>query len=139
MDKDTKPLPLPAIIAWLSLQLTKQKRTDFKPRNDDLSFARVNTEPCVACCESLEKVRDAAKESLSGKNLEGFLTEIGVAFHRWVVSCYALCRIYYISLNITLTPTLVPSLLLDHLKKFPVSATGGLMLAKLVPCHMLRL
>lgn len=27
------------------------------------------------------------------------------------------------------------SLLLDHLKKFPVSATGGLMLAKLVPCH----
>ncbi|KJA29885.1 hypothetical protein HYPSUDRAFT_174827 [Hypholoma sublateritium FD-334 SS-4] len=92
-----------AIINWLSLQLTKQKRNDFKPRNDDLSFARVNTEPCVACCESLEKVRDAAKQNLSGKNLEVFLTEIGVAFH---------------------------SLLLDHLRKFPVSATGGLMLAK---------
>ncbi|TCD69856.1 Exocyst complex component 5 [Steccherinum ochraceum] len=92
-----------AIIAWLSSQLTKQKRTDFKPRNDDLSFARVNTEPCEACCETLEKVRDAAKSTLSGKNLEVFLTEIGVAFH---------------------------SLLLEHLKKFPVSATGGLMLAK---------
>ena len=59
----------------------KHKRTDFKPRNDDLSFARVNTEPCIACCETLERVRDAAKTNLSGKNLEVFLTEIGVAFH----------------------------------------------------------
>ena len=71
-----------AIIAWLSAQLVKQKRTDFKPKNDDLSFARVNTEPCIACCEMLEKVRDFSKASLSGKNLEVFLTEIGVAFHR---------------------------------------------------------
>jgi len=71
-----------AIIGWLSNQLTKQKRNDFKPRNDDLSFARVNTEPCILCCESLEKVRDAANYNLSGKNLEVFLTEIGVAFHR---------------------------------------------------------
>ena len=74
---------LSAIINWLSAQLTKQKRNDFKPRNDDLSFARVNTEPCILCCESLEKIRDAAKQNLSGKNLEVFLTEIGVAFHRW--------------------------------------------------------
>lgn len=92
-----------AIITWLSLQLSKQKKNDFKPRNDDLSFARVNTEPCVACCEILEKVRDAAIQSISGKNREAFLTEIGVSFH---------------------------SLLLDHLRKYPVSATGGLMLAK---------
>ncbi|KAI0787030.1 exocyst complex component Sec10 [Irpex lacteus] len=91
------------ILAYLAVQLTKQKRNDFKPRNDDLSFARVNTEPCVACCEVLERVRDAAKENLSGKNLEVFLTEVGVGFH---------------------------GLLLEHLKKFPVSATGGLMLAK---------
>ncbi|KAI0796881.1 exocyst complex protein [Abortiporus biennis] len=91
------------IISWLSSQLAKQKKVDFKPRDDDLSFARVNTEPCIACCEFLEKIRDASKQSFSGKNLEIFLTEIGVAFH---------------------------GLLLDHLKKFPVSATGGLMLAK---------
>ncbi|KAF8897737.1 exocyst complex protein [Infundibulicybe gibba] len=90
-------------VTWLSSQLMKQKRNDFKPRNDDLSFARVNTEPCVACCETLERVRDSAKQNLSGKNLEVFLTEIGVSFH---------------------------SLLLEHLRKFPVSATGGLMLAK---------
>ncbi|PFH51373.1 hypothetical protein AMATHDRAFT_47094 [Amanita thiersii Skay4041] len=92
-----------AITSNISFQLTKQKRNDFKPRNDDLSFARVNTEPCVACCETLDKVREAAQENLSGKNLEVFLTEIGVSFH---------------------------SLLLEHLKKFPVNPTGGLMLAK---------
>jgi len=92
-----------SIVSWLVLQLTKQKRNDFKPRNDDISFSRVNTEPCEACCESLEKVRDAAAQNLSGKNLEVFLTEVGVSFH---------------------------SLLLEHLKKFPVNATGGLMLAK---------
>jgi len=92
-----------AIVNWLGLQLTKQRKDDFKPRNDDMSFARVNTKPCEACCDILEKVRDTAKENLSGKNLEVFLTEIGVAFH---------------------------SLLLEHLRKFPVSATGGLMLAK---------
>lgn len=72
---------LTAIVGWLAAQLAKQKRNDFKPRNDDISFARVNTEPCDACCELLEKVRDAAKQSLNGKNLEVFLTEIGVAFH----------------------------------------------------------
>lgn len=72
-------------MAWLSVQLTKQKRNDFKPRNDDLSFARVNTEPCVACCETLEKVRDAANLHLSGKNQEVFLTEVGVSFHRSIV------------------------------------------------------
>lgn len=92
-------------MTWLSAQLAKQKKNDFKPRNDDLSFARVNTEPCVACCEMLEKVGEAAKQNLSGKNLEVFLTEIGITFH---------------------------SLLLEHLRKFPVSATGGLMLAKSV-------
>jgi exocyst complex component 5 len=81
----------------------------------------VNTEPCEACCETLEKVRDAAKQNLSGKNLEVFLSEVGIAFHRFV----------YRSLVATdVIETLIYSLLLDHLRKFPVSATGGLMLAK---------
>ncbi|KAN0131360.1 Exocyst complex component Sec10-like protein [Lactarius tabidus] len=92
-----------AVVSWMAMQLAKQKKTDFKPRNDDDSFARVNTDPCIGCCEILEKVGIAAKQNLSGKNLEIFLTEVGVAFH---------------------------SQLLEHLRKFPVSATGGLMLAK---------
>lgn len=71
-----------AIVAYLSAQLVKQKKTDFRPRNDELSF--VNTEPCDACCVFLAKVRDAAKKNLSGKNLEAFLTEIGVSFNTLV-------------------------------------------------------
>ncbi|KAJ6515675.1 exocyst complex protein [Mycena sanguinolenta] len=92
-----------SIISTLSSHLAKQKKNDFKPKNDDFAFSRVNTEPCLACCETLERVRDAAKASMSGKNLEVFLTEVGVSFH---------------------------SLLLEHLRKFPVSDAGGLMLAK---------
>lgn len=109
-------------ISALTLQLTKQKRNDFKPRNDDLSFARVNTEPCVACCELLEKVRDSASSNLTGKNREVFLTEIGVSFHAYVLS----------GSRCPITDITRYSLLLEHLQKFPVSATGGLMLAKLV-------
>jgi exocyst complex component 5 len=71
-----------AVVSWIATQLAKQKKTDFKPRNDDDSFARVNTDPCIGCCDILEKVGIAAKQNLSGKNLEIFLTEVGVAFHR---------------------------------------------------------
>ncbi|KAG8883446.1 Exocyst complex component 5 [Tulasnella sp. 331] len=94
---------LDTIIAWLSLQLLKQKKNDFRPKNDDDLFTQGGTEPCTACCEGLNKVRDAAHEHLSGLNRENFLMEVGVSFH---------------------------SLLLEHLKKFQVSATGGLLLAK---------
>ena len=79
------------IMAWLANQLTKQKKNDFRPKDDDLSFARMITEPCRLCCEFLETVRDAAYEGLSGKNVESFLTEVGVAFHRSVLqSCECL-------------------------------------------------
>ncbi|KAK4685100.1 exocyst complex component 5, partial [Tremellales sp. Uapishka_1] len=94
---------LDGIIVWLTFLLTKQKKNDFKPRNDDLSFARTTTEPCESCCEFLDTVKASSAEGLSGKNAELFLTEVGVAFH---------------------------SLLLDHFKKFPVNPTGGLMLTK---------
>ncbi|KAK4049397.1 Exocyst complex component 5 [Microbotryomycetes sp. JL201] len=92
-----------AVLSWISILLSKQKKTDFKPRNDNEAFSKINTEPCISVCDFLVKVREAATEGLSGKNLEVFLTEVGVTFH---------------------------TLLLDHFKKFPISATGGLMLTK---------
>ena len=64
--------------------MTRQKKNDYRPKNDELSFARTNTEPCEACCEFLGTVRETAWEGLSGKNAEAFLTEVGVAFHRSV-------------------------------------------------------
>jgi hypothetical protein len=72
------------VVTYLTFVLTKQKKNDYKPKDDELSFARTTTEPCKISCEFLETVRDTAKESLSGKNAEAFLTEIGVAFHRSV-------------------------------------------------------
>nr|XP_019008637.1 exocyst complex component protein [Kwoniella pini CBS 10737]OCF47418.1 exocyst complex component protein [Kwoniella pini CBS 10737] len=94
---------LDGIVSYLSYLLTKQKKNDYKPKNDELSFARTNTEPCELCTDFLVTIRDTVNEALSGKNAEAFLTEVGVAFH---------------------------SLLLDHYKKFPVNPTGGLMLTK---------
>lgn len=70
------------IINYLIFLLTKQRKNDYKPKDDELSFARTNTEPCKLGCEFLETVRDTAKEGLSGKNAEAFSTEVGVAFHR---------------------------------------------------------
>lgn len=89
------------LVVWLSFLLAKQKRNDYKPKDDVMSFTRTNTEPCELCVEFLGSVQDTVGENMSGKNSEHFLTEIGVAFH---------------------------SLLLDHYKKFPVNPTGGLML-----------
>ncbi|BEI80543.1 hypothetical protein CcaverHIS002_0110720 [Cutaneotrichosporon cavernicola] len=90
------------IVSWLAQLLLKQRKNDYKPKNDDLSFARTNTEPCDLICDFLGNLQ-AASTALSGKNREAFLLEVGVAFH---------------------------SLLLDHYKKFPVNPTGGLMLTK---------
>ncbi len=90
------------IVSWLAQLLLKQRKNDYKPKNDELSFARTNTEPCELICEFLSNLLEGST-ALSGKNREAFLLEVGVAFH---------------------------SLLLDHYKKFPVNPAGGLMLTK---------
>ena len=66
---------------YIQICLHKQKRNDFKPKDDDSSFARINTEPCLLSCEILNKFRDCVCNSLSGSNLDKCLIEIGVAFH----------------------------------------------------------
>jgi hypothetical protein len=75
-----------AIIAYLSLLLTRQKKLDFKPKNDDDVYSRLNTEPCILACEFLTKVREATGRALTGRNAEVFLTEVGVTFHTYVKS-----------------------------------------------------
>lgn len=71
-------------MAWLRTLLQKQKKNDYKPSNDEISFARNTTEPCQACCDYLANVKEAVDEGLSGKNAEAYLTEVGVAFHRYI-------------------------------------------------------
>lgn len=94
------------MVAFISGRLSTQKKNDFIPKNDELAFSRMNTDPCLACVEALEKIELMTRSGLgSGKNADTFLTEIGIALH---------------------------GLLLEHLKKFTISAAGGIMLTKWV-------
>lgn len=57
---------------------------DFKPKADANLFETERTEPCAACCNFMLRVREVVLASLSGKNQEGFLTDVGIVFHGWV-------------------------------------------------------
>ncbi|KAK9897374.1 exocyst complex component Sec10 [Cystobasidium minutum MCA 4210] len=92
-----------AITSWLSTLLSRQKKMDFKPKADANLFETERTEPCAACCNFMLRVREVVLASLSGKNQEGLLTDIGIIFH---------------------------GLLLEHFKKFPVGDLGTILLTK---------
>lgn len=68
-------------VGWLSTILKRQRNNDFKPKDEELSFARTTTEPCTMSCGFLEKLVDLVKKDLPGKNGVSVLTEIGVEFH----------------------------------------------------------
>ncbi|CAO3622249.1 unnamed protein product [Cunninghamella blakesleeana] len=92
-----------AITYWLSDILGRQKKNDFSPRVEEVLMMSNGTVPCVNSVEFLTKVYRAATKSLQGKNLEAYLLNIGNEFH---------------------------TLLLEHFKKYTVTPTGGLMVAK---------
>lgn len=54
---------------------------DFKPKEDANLFESERTEPCAACCNFILRVREVVVASVSGKNQEGLLTDIGIIFH----------------------------------------------------------
>lgn len=91
------------VLIYVSARLATQRRSDFLPKDDDVMFARLNTDPCLAIVEALEALEQAASTHLTERTRESLLREVGIGFH---------------------------ALLLEHLKKFTVSATGGLMLTK---------
>ncbi|RKP26286.1 exocyst complex component Sec10-like protein, partial [Syncephalis pseudoplumigaleata] len=104
-DKANKVMnkAIDAIVSWLTSSLAKQKKKDFQPRDQDLDLMSLATPACNLCIEYLRKVQDISGNYLDEVNREAFLLELGVTFH---------------------------GLLLEHLKKFTVSATGGLVLSK---------
>eukprot|EP00842_Homolaphlyctis_polyrhiza_P005298 jgi/Hompol1/576/HPOL_004168-RA len=95
------------IVGWMELTLSRQKKTDYKPRDDVVAVNTLSTQstaqPCNQIVETLRHAADEAMASLEGDNVEAYLTELGIALH---------------------------SLLIDHFKKFPVSYAGGLVLTK---------
>ncbi|KAF7721082.1 Exocyst complex component 5 [Apophysomyces ossiformis] len=91
------------ITNWLNEILSRQKKNDFKPKDEEVVMMSTGTQPCVQSVEFIERIFRAASRALQGKNFEHFLLKIGQAFH---------------------------SLLLEHFKKFSVTLTGGLLVTK---------
>ncbi|KAL7748429.1 Exocyst complex component 5 [Sorochytrium milnesiophthora] len=89
-------------IMYLSSILAKQKKTDFKPKEDSIEIG-MNTQPCLQACDTLKRVQSSFSAYFDGKNLEAALSSIGVAFHE---------------------------ALMDHFQRFPVSTAGSLVVTK---------
>ncbi|KAK0730499.1 exocyst complex component Sec10-like protein [Lasiosphaeris hirsuta] len=93
-------------VNWVGKTLAQQKKLDFRPRDNDLEglVDSLQTPTCQAICTFLSaKVAVQAAQAIDGHNLEMFSSELALAVYR---------------------------LLFEHLKKFPVNATGGLMVTK---------
>lgn len=99
------------IINWVSKLLTNQKKTDFKPKDNELDGSRagsgyleaLQTSTCLTICTFLTRSYTIATQALDGQNLENFNSEL------------AIC---------------IRDLFIEHFKKFQVNATGGLMVTK---------
>ncbi|GAA5810506.1 hypothetical protein MFLAVUS_003928 [Mucor flavus] len=91
------------ITYWLSELLGRQKKNDFKPKDEEVAMMSMGTQPCMQCVDFIARVYRSASNALQGKNFEAFLRRIGNAFH---------------------------SMLLEHFKKFSVTPTGGLLVTK---------
>ncbi|KAI9809080.1 MAG: hypothetical protein M1825_002369 [Sarcosagium campestre] len=96
------------VLAWVGKLLSNQKKTDFRPKDGVLDggaawLEQLASPTCVAISTFLNRVGALFSRALDGKNLEAFMTEMAVA---------------------------IRTMLLDHFKKFQVSATGGLMVTK---------
>ena len=89
------------IISFIEYTLQKQKKTDYSMKEGILGNT-VFTPTCQAICEHLRGVSKESQDFMEDSNRENFLVEIGTA----------LCRI-----------------LLDHIKKFTFTYSGGLILA----------
>ena len=95
-------------LAWVSKTLVGQKRTDFRPKDDaqggGLWLELLQTPTCLSIFNFLTRVHKLALAALSSsQNLTTFLTELALG---------------------------VRTLLLDHFKKFQVSAAGGILITK---------
>ncbi|CAN8098877.1 unnamed protein product [Discula destructiva] len=90
------------VVNWVSRSLGTQKKTDFRPKDNELEDM-AETNPCQNICNFLKRFLILAKQAIDGHNLEIFSTELAISVHR---------------------------LLFEHFKKFSVNATGGLMVTK---------
>ncbi|XP_064108034.1 exocyst complex component 5-like [Macrobrachium nipponense] len=76
---------LSAITSYVRHVLTvEQKRTDFKPDDEDILMANVTT-ACQRVVRWISVVAERVRDSLDGQNLESVLLELGIRLHRTVL------------------------------------------------------
>ncbi len=97
------------VLVWVTKLLTRQQKSDFRPKDDALSgggawLEQLQTSTCMAIFTFMSKFHNLALTALSpSPNLTTFLTELAVNFR---------------------------TQLLEHFKKFSVNAAGGIMVTK---------
>ncbi|KAF8426330.1 exocyst complex component Sec10-like protein [Tirmania nivea] len=99
---------LDVVLGWVSGLLAKQKKSDYRPKDDDVSLTTLQTQTAAAIVAFLAKVHTVAVTALSGQNLSAFLAELAAS---------------------------LLSLVLEHMKRFTVNAAGGIMLTKDVSAY----
>ncbi|KAF4518681.1 hypothetical protein B566_EDAN002716 [Ephemera danica] len=73
---------LNAIVGWAKIYLqSEQKKTDFKPETD---VDTLSSAACLAVVQFINGITTQARDSLDGKNVESFMSELGIRFHRVV-------------------------------------------------------
>lgn len=95
-------LTLTASLNWVSRLLSQQKKTDFRPKDDDLMVSS-ETQACREVAAFLSRVASQATAALSGRNLSLFLAELARGLRSQVLA---------------------------HLLRFSVSQVGGLSVSK---------
>ncbi|KAF1840551.1 exocyst complex component Sec10 [Cucurbitaria berberidis CBS 394.84] len=95
-------LTLTASLNWVNKCLAQQKKTDFRPREED-HMVMSETQACREVSTFLTRVATQATAALSGRNLSLFLAELARGLR---------------------------SLVLAHLLKFTISQVGGLSVSK---------
>jgi hypothetical protein len=101
-------LTLTASLNWVSKCLAQQKKTDFRPKDDEL-MATSETQACRDVAAFLTRIATQASAALSGRNLSLFLAELARG---------------------------VRALVLAHLLKFSISQVGGLIVSKDMNCYV---
>lgn len=95
-------LTLTASLNWVGRCLAQQKKTDFRPKEEDLMMTS-ETQACRDVSAFLTRVSSQATAALSGRNLSLFLAELARGMR---------------------------ALILSHLLKYTISQVGGLSVSK---------
>ncbi|KAF2118526.1 exocyst complex component Sec10-like protein [Lophiotrema nucula] len=94
-------LTITATLNWVSKCLAQQKKTDFRPKDED-ALTGGETLACQQVVQFLTRAASQSTSALSGRNLSLFLSELARGLR---------------------------SLVLDHLRKFVVSLQGGIVVS----------